>query len=688
MMKKLAFPHWFKDIENWVSLGLIAAISALTYLPLIGQLGLYHEAWYIIWAGRTQDLSTLISMFSIDRPMIGYIYMRTYLLLGDNPLAWQVFAYLLRMAGAIGFFLLLRQIWPRKQLFTTTAAILFVVYPGFLQWPNAVVYSLLFLSYAFAIYSILFTVMGIRATNKYAAIFTVCLAILFQVGYLFIDEYILGLEGLRLILICSLIFLSPQLSQKAKLTKAFLRWAPHLTILGIFLFWRIFIFKSTRPTTDVLRLLGLYSSMPFSMIQKAVADTFRGFLDAVIFAWTTPFSQLISITRNRDLLVGVVLAILASAVFWMYFHWTRTKESNKNIVEETGAFRRIIWIGLVTVFCAILPVTISNRSIAISIGGTDDRYTLHTTIGIVLLIVGSIFLLNRNRGRLWLPMGLLFLSVLTQYSNAVYFRNAWETQQQLWWQLAWRAPQFEEGTVLMVNLPSDVYSYAEDYEIWAPANIIYTSIPNTLRIYSQVLYPGSAIQVMRGAEEHENIRTIEYDRDYNRALIVSMPSVSSCVHVIDGERPILSLNEPPIVDWVAPYSHIQQIDTGATPPHPPEIIFGKEPPHTWCHYFQKMSLARQQGNWAQVVALGEEAINAGFKPLDRSEWMPLIEAYAYKGNFEMAENIIVKLYEISNLRYNLCVSVLKQKENPGLTLPEEGMNFLTNRLCNSDWKKP
>jgi len=101
-----------------------------------------------------------------------------------------------------------------------------------------------------------------------------------------------------------------------------------------------------------------------------------------------------------------------------------------------------------------------------------------------------------------------------------------------------------------------------------------------------------------------------------------------------------------------------------------------------------MSLARQQGNWAQVVALGEEAINAGFKPLDRSEWMPLIEAFAYKGNFEMAENIIVKLYEISNLRYNLCVSVLKQKENPGPTLPEEGMNFLTNRLCNSDWKKP
>ena len=94
-----------------------------------------------------------------------------------------------------------------------------------------------------------------------------------------------------------------------------------------------------------------------------------------------------------------------------------------------------------------------------------------------------------------------------------------------------------------------------------------------------------------------------------------------------------------------------------------------------------MSLARQQGNWDQVVALGEEAINAGFKPLDRSEWMPLIEAYAYKGNFEMAESIIVKIYDVSNLRYNLCVSVLKQNENPGLNLPVEGVDFLLDRLC-------
>jgi hypothetical protein len=94
-----------------------------------------------------------------------------------------------------------------------------------------------------------------------------------------------------------------------------------------------------------------------------------------------------------------------------------------------------------------------------------------------------------------------------------------------------------------------------------------------------------------------------------------------------------------------------------------------------------MTLARQRGAWDQVIALGEEAINAGFEPLDQSEWMPLIEGYAYSGDLEKANSIIVKIYDVSNLRYNLCISALKQKENPGPNLPVVGVDFLLDRLC-------
>jgi hypothetical protein len=400
-------------------------------------------------------------------------------------------------------------------------------------------------------------------------------------------------------------------------------------------------------------------------------------LNAVLLAWAVPFYQLVSTTQYRDLVTGVILAVLVSASFWLYSRWIRKRESL--LAEEDGTLRNSLIIGLVTVFCAIIPVAVSNRHISFSTW--LDRYTLHTTVGVVLLVTGGIFLMLKNQGRLWLLLSLLFLSVLTHYSNQASFRNSWEIQQQFWWQLSWRAPQLEDGTVLMVNLPSNIYVYEEDYEIWMPANIIYNDAPNTLRIYAQVLYPESVIQVFRGAIEHRYIRNTEFDRDYNHALIISMPSPSSCVHVIDGERPELSLDEPPIIDWVAPYSHIQQIATDVTPTQPPGIIFGQEPLHIWCYYYQKMSLARQQGEWNMVVTLGEEAVRAGFEPLDQSEWMPLIEAYAYSGDLEKANSVISKIYNNSNLRYNLCVSVLTQKGNPGLNLPIGGVDFLLDRLC-------
>ena len=207
----------------------------------------------------------------------------------------------------------------------------------------------------------------------------------------------------------------------------------------------------------------------------------------------------------------------------------------------------------------------------------------------------------------------------------------------------------------MVNLPGDVYSYAEDYEIWAPANIIYNRIPNTMRLYSEVLNAGTAPLLVHEQKEHRFIRNIQFDRDYTHALVVSLPDASSCGHVIDGDKLELSPAESPLINWVAPYSHIQQIETDVIPSHPPEIIFGHEPPHSWCYYYQKMSLAQQRRDWNQVIAFGEEAIRANLEPNDRVEWMPLIEAYAYSGELEPAENIILKLYGIPNLRENLCM---------------------------------
>ena len=61
---------------------------------------------------------------------------------------------------------------------------------------------------------------------------------------------------------------------------------------------------------------------------------------------------------------------------------------------------------------------------------------------------------------------------------------------------------------------------------------------------------------------------------------------------------------PSLVQQVGAYSHVDRIIPTGTSPTLPAHIFGAEPPHDWCYYYQKASLARQLGDWAQVVGDG------------------------------------------------------------------------------------
>jgi hypothetical protein len=59
----------------------------------------------------------------------------------------------------------------------------------------------------------------------------------------------------------------------------------------------------------------------------------------------------------------------------------------------------------------------------------------------------------------------------------------------------------------------------------------------------------------------------------------------------------------------------------------PTSIFGSEPQHDWCYYYQKADLARQFKDWHQIGELGDEARAKGLSPADKSEWLLFITAY-------------------------------------------------------------
>ena len=114
-----------------------------------------------------------------------------------------------------------------------------------------------------------------------------------------------------------------------------------------------------------------------------------------------------------------------------------------------------------------------------------------------------------------------------------------------------------------------------------------------------------------------------------------------------------------------PISNLEQIITN--PEQPVSLsteIFGEEPAHTWCYYFQKADLAKQTQNWELVVQLGEEAFSQGYYPFEKSEMLLFIEAYGLTNKLDKALELSTDLYfNYPNIRNSLCSTLTRIKNN-------------------------
>jgi len=76
---------------------------------------------------------------------------------------------------------------------------------------------------------------------------------------------------------------------------------------------------------------------------------------------------------------------------------------------------------------------------------------------------------------------------------------------------------------------------------------------------------------------------------------------------------------------------------------PPESVFGSEPGHAWCYYYQKAELAGQYQDWGEVVRLLQVATQKGFSPNDKREYLDFIDAYIKLGMYDQATDLTAKV---------------------------------------------
>lgn len=652
----------FQKHETAISILLIALVVVITHLNHAAQFGIYRDSWALFTGGHIDGPAKFFQIWEIDRPGVAYLYAVAYSLFGDNLLAYNLAIVGLRFLGALGLLWSLRLIWPQARLQALLVVLIFIVYPGFIQLPNAMEYFPHITSLCLFTFSVAFMIKAIQFRQLFIKILLILSSLLFTGLYLLLMEYYFGMEGLRLALLWLLVIrLNPGKSFSRRAVELARKFLPYVIVVAVFLYWRIFLFSNQRASTDIDSMAGRFADSPLFAALTWFSTLAKDYFETAFFAWAVPPYPIIFGARLRDFLAaGFAALIVVGLIFLVLWLLRRPYEQYDFSSGETDAHwsKQAILVGAFALLFALIPASFSSLNVAFD-KTNYDRFTLPGIVAASLMLIGIVFAIKNKSLRRGIIALCVLIGVMTHYLNGVDFANDWKNTRETYWQLAWRAPSIKPGTLLFGTFFEQAGIGGNP--VW-PATMIYYPQPGPLRLASEVLIPGVARYLLDGRSIPRNIRSFEMNLNFGNMLLLTRPTQGSCLHVIDGSAPDFTDADNFATLSTAQYSDISRIDPDAAPASPPVALLGAEPAHDWCYYYEKASLARQRMDWQEIVSLGSEAASLGLRPDDYSEWIPFLLAYAYTGDNSAVDALIPIIKEDLRARDSVCVNLGTQAE--------------------------
>jgi hypothetical protein len=228
-----------------------------------------------------------------------------------------------------------------------------------------------------------------------------------------------------------------------------------------------------------------------------------------------------------------------------------------------------------------------------------------------------------------------------------YLRN-WQAQKNLFWQMTWRAPGLKPNTLVLMN--EELLFYA-DNSLSAPLNWIYDPNTSADKIGYVLFYPTN--RVPSSLPSLQKDIPIQYDyiaghfNGSTSQAVAFYYAPPACLRLLE---PDLDSNNHYILDEsmmreASTLSNREQILESGNAVMP--RIYGPEPQHGWCYYFEKADLARQVGDWQTVTHLGDEALKLNDHPNNPVERFVFIEGYAHVGDWDRALKLSKESYKVS-----------------------------------------
>ncbi|KAF0106704.1 MAG: hypothetical protein FD146_2296 [Anaerolineaceae bacterium] len=600
---------------------LLLAVSVLAYGLFLPRLGFAWDDLLTVWIRYRLGAEAMARCFDISRPALGWFFQLTTAILPPVPAYWHIFAIFWRWAGAAALWALVRSLWPGRGFLAAAASLLFLVYPGFSQQFVAYTYSHYLAILAFFLLSILFTVWSLRRPRLFWPL--TAAALLLSAANLLALEYFFLLELLRpfvtwIALRTGLPEVKPRLRRTVSLS---------LPYLGIFLaaaFGRAFLFPNQ---LYAMTALDAWQSAPGAALLALGASILKSLWLVTGAAWGQAFRFP---AAGDGSVFGVWLAVVALAGALTVL----AARKQAHGPDRSGA-ARAVWLGVIAMLLAGWPFWLIRFNVALNF--PSDRFTLPFMLGVSLLAAGLLEFVPVPALKVGLLAALVGLAAGRQVTLADAYAREWELQKALFWQMAWRVPALEPGTLVFLN--DSALTYYADNSLSAALNWTYAPANRSDRADYWLFHPrsrlgGSLPALEPGLPIHYSFYAGTFDGNTTRSLALDY-SPPGCLRVLDPDLDTVNPVIHPTLRAAASFSQTDVILPAGSPLLP--ALYGPEPEHGWCWYFEKADLARQQGNWREAVALGDEAMSQGYFPALQQEWLVFIEAYAHTGAWMRAQ---------------------------------------------------
>ncbi len=686
-----SFPSWSVPIALLVLVLLSYGLRALS-------LGFYWDDWPYLWYFQRLGAAGIIDAFTKDRPFLSFIYIITLKVLGSSSQAWQIFALLARWLCSLSLWWVLKLTWPRHANKTVWAVFLFTVYPGFTQQWIAVIYGQAFILFASLFLSIGITLCMARLRSA-LPVWLIAAGTILALGLsgftMFSTEYFFGLELLRPMLLWLILATAANGSPtvlmadwKKRLTQTTLWWLPYLLLMIVFVIWRGFI--HIFPSATLSALQGV-SNSPVQGLENLALTIIEDLVEASLAAWGQPLQLAGFIETGAGGLRLLAIILGVGVLFWLYLArlFPQVAEEDAPQAQDRNWAWQAILVGFLLFLAAGWPFWITG--LPMRMGFPQDRYSLPLAPGLCLAFAGLVDLLggqSKDRSdlvRKAAVIGIVLGLAAGFHSNlALAYRQDWNQVRNFFWQLTWRAPAVQPGTLFLTsNMP---FQYYEDDSLSSPLNWTYDpdGHSKTMQyiLYDMLVRKQSLPSLIPGKTVTKDFRATMFQGTTSQALVIYY-NPPGCVHVLDPVYDAEQYNLPDRVQMALPLSNPRQwvLDQGSSAA-PPIAIFGGEPKYRWCYYYEKAELARQQNNWGKIRTLANESIHAGYRPEDPAEYLPFIEGYTRLGYSDDAYQLTLSAYAASlDLQPALC-AVWRRADQAGAKVREAVRQKLqTNLNC-------